>query len=143
MLAFSQFAALPLRQKGVSVSACPRQVVSMRSEPPISKISRRNLGQLAIAASAGLIAYTATAPLIRNATAEAKKRAPPFVKDESGIRYYDVKSGSGSGPVEGDFVIIDYVSISFANHNVLRLGRLRLAGLTVSNLFCFMLYFCT
>lgn len=123
MLAFSPCAALPLRQRSVNSNAGPRQSMSMKSEPSTSKISRRNLGQLAIGASAGLIAYTATAPLVRNAIAEAKKRTPPFVKDESGIRYYDVKSGSGYGPVEGDFVIIDYVSISTCKLLYIALGK--------------------
>lgn len=115
MLAFSQSAAL-LRQKGSSANVQPRQIVSMKSVPSTSKISRRSLGQLAIGASAALIAYTSTAPLVQNATADAKKKAPPFVKDESGISYYDVRAGSGSGPGDSDFVIIDYVRISSASY---------------------------
>lgn len=73
------------------------------------KISRRRLGQIAIGASAALVSYTATAPTVNKAIAEAKKR-PAFIKDESGISYYDVKTGSGAGPADGDFVVVDYVS---------------------------------
>lgn len=71
-------------------------------------VSRRKLGQLALGASASVIAATIAGPLERVAAAAAKQ--PAFIKDESGIRYYDVKVGTGSGPTDGDFVIIDYVS---------------------------------
>lgn len=76
--------------------------VSMTSAPAVS---RRKLGQLALGASASVIAATIAGPVVAAAT-----QKPAFIKDESGIRYYDVKAGTGSGPIDGDFVIIDYVS---------------------------------
>ncbi len=34
---------------------------------------------------------------------------PVYEKDESGISYYDLKTGTGNYPNDGDFVTIDYV----------------------------------
>lgn len=73
------------------------------------QISRRDLGKLAVGAcAAGLVsALTTNVPV---ASAQTKKSKPVFTKDDSGIQYYDVKEGNGSPPVEGDFVVVDYVS---------------------------------
>lgn len=64
-------------------------------------VSRRRFGQLA--AGASLVAFSAIEPTV------AKGSKPAFIKEESGISYYDIKTGSGASPVEGDFVIVDYV----------------------------------
>lgn len=77
-----------------------------------SVLSRRKLGQLALGTSAAVVADAASSVIPEQAkAADAKKKeAPAFVKDDSGISYYDVKAGSGPGPADGDFVVIDYVS---------------------------------
>lgn len=62
--------------------------------------TRRDFTKLAILSS--------LAPSIVNA-APAR---PVYEKDESGISYYDLKTGNGDFPNEGDFVTIDYVSKS-------------------------------
>lgn len=64
-------------------------------------VSRRRFGQLA--AGASLVALSAIEPAV------AKGSKPVFTKEESGISYYDIKTGSGASPIEGDFVIVDYV----------------------------------
>lgn len=65
--------------------------------------SRRQLGRVALSAAAAALA----APLTGNAAGEKR---PSFVKDESGISYFDVEKGTtGSFPQDGDFVTVDYV----------------------------------
>lgn len=82
---------------------CPRMAVSA--------VSRRRLGHLALGASAAaMLAGATTFSYEKTFATEAKKNVPVFTKDESGISYYDVKAGTGAGPVDGDFVIVDYVS---------------------------------
>lgn len=82
-----------------------------RCPPTMSQpVSRRDLGKLVLATSAAaaissLCGNTASA----NAAVSGKQKAPNFIKDDSGIQYYDVKVGNGATPIEGDFVIIDYV----------------------------------
>ncbi|PXF40897.1 FK506-binding protein 4 [Gracilariopsis chorda] len=65
-------------------------------------VSRRRFGQLA--AGASLVALSAIEPAV------AKGSKPVFTKEESGISYYDIKTGSGASPIEGDFVIVDYLA---------------------------------
>lgn len=79
------------------VASCHR--ISMIS----STVSRRKLGQLALGTSAALLVNWL------NPGQPSAASSPSFVKDDSGIQYYDVKPGSGPGPVEGDFVVVDYV----------------------------------
>lgn len=63
-------------------------------------MSRRSFATLALGASAAAVAGA------QRAEAASK---PEFITDDSGIKYFDVKQGSGAGPVEGDFVVVDYV----------------------------------
>lgn len=86
-----------------------------------SNFSRRQIGQLALGASLSLIATTVVKPVER---AFAATKRPAYIKDESGISYYDVKAGTGSGPVDGDFVVIDYVSAAqFVSHLIVATRR--------------------
>ena len=73
----------------------------MNSAPTFS---RRQVSRIALGA---LLATTVLEPTDR---ASAAARRPEYIKDESGISYYDVKGGSGPEPSNGDFVVIDYVS---------------------------------
>ena len=72
-------------------------------------VSRRELGKLMLITTAAGLATNVITPLLPSNAADTKKK-PIFIKDESGISYYDVKPGSGAGPADGDFVVIDYVS---------------------------------
>lgn len=74
------------------------------------RMSRRDLGKLAVGACAASVVSALTANVPMAAAQTNKKTRPVFTKDESGIQFYDVKQGSGSPPEEGDFVVIDYVS---------------------------------
>ncbi|CDF37031.1 unnamed protein product [Chondrus crispus] len=92
-----------------SVALCSARVVNpgLRSSCPPSMnsaptFSRRQVSRLALGA---LLATTVLEPTGR---ALAAARRPEYIKDESGISYYDVKGGSGAGPINGDFVVIDY-----------------------------------
>lgn len=81
----------------------------MQSAP----LSRRDVGRLALGVSAAaLAAAIAGTAGVAPATAASKPRAPDFVTDETGVKYFDTKVGTGASPIEGDFVIIDYVSLS-------------------------------
>lgn len=68
-------------------------------------VSRRKFGEIALGASAALLASSN-----RTEAATQASQRPVYIKDESGISYYDVKTGAGAAPISGDFVIIDYVS---------------------------------
>lgn len=82
----------------------------LMSASPAKMVSRRRLGQLALGTSAAILLGVAKSPSsVRANAAEARKKAPAFTKDDSGISYYDVKAGSGASPVDGDFVVVDYV----------------------------------
>lgn len=71
--------------------------------------SRRQVGRLLFGVSAAALATViAAAPHLTIADTTTR---PTFMKDESGISYFDVKVGSGATPVDGDFVIVDYVRI--------------------------------
>jgi len=75
------------------------------SARPHPSVSRREMGKIAVGATAGILAA-----LVRPGTVGAEGSARPvFIKDESGVSFYDIKTGTGSGPIDGDFVIIDYV----------------------------------
>lgn len=103
--------APPLR---LSTSPCHSRspaVYSVRMAIPNLKISRRELGTLVLGASA--VALSATFGHADEALAESAKKPPAFVTDESGVKYFDVKEGTGARPIEGDFVVIDYVSNAF------------------------------
>lgn len=74
--------------------------------------SRRDLGKVVLGASVTAIVSAMRGdptPAVA-AASSGKQKPPPFTKDDSGIQYYDVKEGSGSTPIDGDFVIVDYVS---------------------------------
>lgn len=68
-----------------------------------TNLSRRQINRLAL----GALVSAAIVEPVDKALAATKR--PAFIKDESGISYYDVKAGNGAGPVDGDFVVIDYV----------------------------------
>lgn len=72
-------------------------------------VSRRELGKIILITTAAGLATNVITPFLPSNAADTKKK-PVFIKDESGISYYDVKLGSGAGPTDGDFVVIDYVS---------------------------------
>lgn len=87
-----------------------------------SPLSRRDVGKLACGAVGALIASVLGSTLTPSAAAVASSndtgskagkkgnKAPAFIKDESGVQYFDTKTGSGASPMEGDFVVVDYVS---------------------------------
>lgn len=73
-----------------------------------SDVSRRDL---LLSTAAVAIATTVTlVPNLPAPAAAAAAAAPTYIKDDSGVLYYDIKLGSGAGPIDGDFVIVDYVS---------------------------------
>lgn len=75
-------------------------------------VSRRRMGKLMLSAIAASLAIDLdNVSSVQAAEKPAKK--PEFIKDESGILYYDVTVGNGASPIEGDFVIIDYVRCLF------------------------------
>lgn len=94
-------------------SMCDKRCIS-KSMPQMSSVnnnrnvSRRDVGKLILGVSTAAVVTTC----FNNTAAAAAQKAPSFVKDDSGILYYDVKTGNGSYPLNGDFVIIDYVSKS-------------------------------
>lgn len=70
------------------------------------------MGKLMLSAiTASLAIDLGNVSSVQAADKPAKK--PEFIKDESGILYYDVTVGNGASPIEGDFVIIDYVRCLF------------------------------
>lgn len=70
-------------------------------------MSRRKMAQLAIGTAGAALAASACPAVAAEA---GKTKRPSYIKDDSGISYYDVKAGSGSNPMEGDFVVVDYVA---------------------------------
>lgn len=100
--------AAPLQPKSSQTLQQKRQRVNICcSASP--NVSRRDLGRIALIATAVELTTNLITPLLPSSAADTKKK-PVFIKDESGISYYDVKQGSGAGPTDGDFVVIDYVS---------------------------------
>ncbi len=71
-------------------------------------ISRRQLSRIAFSAAAAALIL----PMPSNAEGEKKVKKPVYVKDESGISYYDVAGGRGAYPQDGDFVTVDYVRLA-------------------------------
>lgn len=98
--AFSVPTLLTGRPAGGSRKVSKRNAPAANAAPGMS---RRRLGRIALSAAAA----TLVSPLTANA---AGQKRPTFVKDESGISYYDVEEGkAGTYPQNGDFVTVDYV----------------------------------
>lgn len=60
-------------------------------------------------AAAAAAAVAAALPLTAETAAAASGKKPVFEKTDSGLRYTDIKKGSGPYPGEGDLVIVDYI----------------------------------
>lgn len=88
-------------------AACPRSNTVMSSQN--MGLSRRDLGKIVVGTCLAGLTRTLESS-VPAASAQSGKSKPTFTKDDSGIQYYDVKQGGGATPVEGDFVVIDYVS---------------------------------
>lgn len=115
------FGALPLRnqhQLRTSANICPTPATTAapsssraqtRRMPPTAAArrtwTRRDAAKLLLSVSVGTLASSAVSP----DAATAAAAAPVFEKDETGIQYFDIKVGNGASPIDGDFVIIDYV----------------------------------
>ncbi|GAB0490773.1 hypothetical protein MMPV_002011 [Pyropia vietnamensis] len=67
------------------------------------------LSRRAVLTAAAAAAVAAVLPFTAGTAAAASGKKPVFEKTDSGLRYTDVKKGTGPYPGDGDLVIVDYI----------------------------------
>lgn len=102
------FASAAVHTVTCSTSASTSTSTSTCESSPVRvKVSRRQALRTAALAAAAATSGAGVRPTPAPAQAAAK---PDFIKDESGLLYYDVNKGTGAQPVDGDYVAIDFVA---------------------------------